>query len=97
MVRNTDADARTVEQKTEMAEHFAENEVDYRDADWSNVVYEDDQVVLIEDTRGYEFGEWQDEFGDPFSETMHDLADQLVDRSWSATYPLIFDKLEGGQ
>ena len=91
---NSATDARTDEQKIEMAEHFAENEADYRDADWANVVYEDDEVVLIEDTKGYEFGEWQDEFGEDFSETMHDLADQLVDRRWSATYPLVFDKLE---
>lgn len=94
MTRHTTADDRTDKQKIEMAQHFAENEADYRDADWATIVYEDDQVVLVEDHRGYEFGEWRDEFGDGFGETMHALANQLVDRQWSATYPVVFDKLE---
>lgn len=92
MARQADADARTDEQKRTMAEHFAVNEAEYRDSDWANVVYEDDEVIVIEDTKGYEFGEWQDEFGEDFSQTMHGLAGQLVDRRWSASYPVVFDK-----
>ena len=88
------SDPRTNSQKRRMARHFAENESEYRESDWSNIVYEDDEVVLVEDTKGYEFDEWQDEFGEDFSETMHDLAGQLVDRRWPATYPLVFDKFE---
>lgn len=94
MANNTATDARTADQKRTMAEHFAMNEADYRDADWANIIYEDDEVVLIEDVKGYEFGEWEDEFGGDFSQTMHELADQLVDRRWPATYPVVFDKLE---
>lgn len=96
MAWNTDAteDPRTDQMKTEMAEHFDENEADYRDSDWANIVYEDGQVVLVEDIKGYEFGEWSDEFGEDFSHIMHELAGQLVDRSWPATYPIVFDKFE---
>jgi hypothetical protein len=94
MAKNTATDARTDEQKRTMAEHFAANEAEYRGSDWANVVYEDDEVIVIEDTKGYEFDEWQDEFGEDFSQTMHDLAGQLVDRRWSASYPVVFDKLE---
>lgn len=90
------ADPRTDEMKREMAEHFEEFEAEYREEDWANIVYEDDEVVLVEDLKGYEFTEWQDEFGDDleFSDAMHTLAEQLVDRSWPATYPIVFDKFE---
>lgn len=87
-------DDRTDKMKVEMAEHFRENEAEYRDSDWASVVYEDSEVVLVEDHKGYEFSEWSDEYGRGFGEIMHDLADQLVDRRWPATYPLVFDKLE---
>jgi len=96
MAQQTEAtDARTAEMKQEMAEHFAVEEGTYRSEDWANIIYEDDNVVLVEDRKGYEFGEWQSEFDNAdFSQTMHDLAGQLVDRQWPATYPLVFDKLE---
>jgi hypothetical protein len=91
---DTATDARSDELKTGMAEYFADFEAEYRGSDWANIVYEDDEVVVIEDTKAHESSEWQDEFGDGFSETMHDLADQLVDRRWPASYPVVFDKLE---
>lgn len=88
-------DPRPDEMKRTMAQHFAEYEDDYHDEDWCTVVYEDDQVVLIADHKGYEFDEWASEFPDEqFSEIMHNLADQLVDRRWPADYPVVFDKLE---
>lgn len=92
MVEHTNRDPRTDAMKTTMAEAFAADEAEYRDSDWANIVYEDDEVILVEDAKGYEFGEWQDEFGAGFSETMHELANQLVDRRWPATYPVVFDK-----
>jgi len=94
-IHMTMTDPRPTKMKREMAQHFAEMEAEYRDEDWANIVYEDDQVVLVEDTVGIEFDEWRTEFSDePFSETMHNLADQLVDHPWSSTYPVVFDKLE---
>lgn len=96
MVENTSSDPRTDSLKRTMAEHFAENEQDYRDADWCSVVYEDEHVVLLADHKGYEFDEWADESGDfdSFSEQMHDLAGQLSNRRWPADYPLVFNKME---
>ncbi len=91
MTRNTDP--RSTNEKQKMANHFAEMEADYRDADWGEIVYEDGQVVVMADHKGHEFSEWSEEIED-FSEKMHSLADQLVDRSWSADYPVVFDKLE---
>ncbi|OIB58183.1 hypothetical protein [Natrialba sp. SSL1] len=88
------SDPRTPDLKEEMSEHFAEYESDYRTDDWANVVYEDDTFIVVEDLKGYEFSEWSDEF-DGFSEMMHDLARQLVDRRWSSSYPVVFQKQEG--
>jgi len=59
MIQNNDP--RSDEMKREMADCFATMEGEYRASDWANVVYEDDKVVLIEDTKGYEWGEWVDE------------------------------------
>jgi len=87
-------DPRSDEMRRKMTDCFATMEGEYRASDWANVVYEDDEVVLIEDTKGYEWGEWTDEFGGEFSEIMHELADQLVDRRWERTYPLVFDKYD---
>ena len=96
MEQKTTADPRSTELKTDMAEHFAEYEPDYRDADWCSVVYEDDEVVLLADHAGNEHNEWADEHGDyaEFTQMMHDLAGQLSDRRWVADYPVVFDKTE---
>jgi len=95
MAQNIAKDPRTDSLKTEMAEHFAEFEADYRDADWCSIVYEDNEVVLIADHAGNEHSEWADEHGDfdEFTQMMHDLADQLSDRRWPADYPVVFDKM----
>jgi hypothetical protein len=87
-------DRRTDDMKREMATAWDEYEADYRAEDWCTVVYEDEQAVVIADHKGYEFSEWESEFGDGFREVMHDLAGQLVDRRWPADYPVVFDKLE---
>jgi len=94
VMKQNNADPRSTDMKQTMAEHFAEYEAEFRTEDWTNIIYEDDEVVLVEDRKGYEFDEWDGEFGDDFSQAMHDLAGQLVDRQWPATYPLVFDKLE---
>jgi len=81
--------------KIEMAEHFEEFEADYRDEDWCTIVYEDDQVVVLADHKGYEHSEWSHEFSEEdFSEQMHALAREVCDYSWSASWPVVFDKLE---
>jgi len=95
MEAHTDADARSDHMKIEMANHFDTNEADYRDADWCSIVYEDDEVVVIADHKGFEHSEWSDDFADEdFSGVMHTLARQLTDYSWSVHYPVVFDKLE---
>lgn len=98
MAQNTATDdPRTEAMKVEMAKSFRMFEAEYRDSDWANIVHEDDEVVLVEDTKGYEWSEWQEEFGGEFSQTMHELANQLVDRRWPATYPIVFDKPDNEQ
>lgn len=92
MANNTDP--RTAEKKLTMAKHFEEYEADYREEDWCSIVYEDDQVVVVADHKGYEFSEWEGEYGTDFSEHMHHLARQVTDHSWSADYPIVFDKME---
>lgn len=97
MAQNTANDGRTGYMKRTMAQHFQDCESEYREDKWCSVVYEDDEVILIADHKGYEFAEWRDEFDLPegrFSEIMHELAGQLVDRNWSTDYPVVFDKLD---
>jgi hypothetical protein len=100
MAQNTTADGRTDALKIEMAQHFAENRADYEDADWGEIVYEDDDCVIVADHKGYEFDEWTitadkgDMTSRQFSETMHTLARQKCDHDWSVHYPIVFDKLE---
>ena len=99
MTQNTDADARTDSQKIEMAEHFEEFEEEYRtEPEHHEVVYEDEQVIVVADHTGHELNEWASEFGidrTEFSQTMHSLARQVCDYSWSVSDPVVFDKIEG--
>jgi len=46
------------------------------------------------DTEPGEFDEWDGQYGDDFSQTMHDLARAATDYDWGSDYPLVFDKLE---
>lgn len=88
-------DPRPDEMKREMATHFAAYEADYRSEDWCSIIYEDDEVVLIADHKGYEHSEWQDDFSEvEFSSMMHELARQLSDYNWVASWPVVFDKVE---
>jgi len=94
-MQESTTDARSTDMKIEMAEHFAEFEADYRSEDWCTIVYEDEEVVVLADHKGYEHSEWQDDFEDEeFSKMMHNLARQVCDYSWSASWPVVFDKLE---
>jgi len=94
-MNGTTADPRSTEIKREMANHFEMYEADYRDADWCTIVYEDDEVVVIADHKGFEHSEWDDEFETrEFSSMMHELARQLCDYNWSAAWPVVFDKKE---
>jgi len=96
MAQSQTRDERSNALKIKMAKHFAEFEADYRDADWCSIVYEDDEKVIIADHRGYEFSEWSEDSaaGEDFSQIMHDLANEWVERRWPADYPVVFDKLE---
>ena len=84
--------------KTEMAEHFEEFEAEYRtEPQHHEVVYEDDQVIVVADHTGHELNEWASDFDvdrTEFSQTMHALARQVCDYSWSVSDPVVFDKLE---
>lgn len=92
-------DDRSDKMKRTMAQHFADFEYEYRhdeDTD-AEVVYEDDQVIVVADHTGHELNEWADDLGvdaRDFSETMHGLARQVCDYSWSVADPVVFDKLE---
>ena len=98
MKQNTDADARTDSIKVEMAEHFAEFGAEYRtEPEHHEVVYEDDQVIVVADHTGHELNEWANEFDidrTELSKTMHTLARQVCDYSWSVSDPIVFDKME---
>lgn len=85
--------------KIEMAEHFQSFEHEYRedDATDAEVVYEDDQVIVVADHSGHELNEWASDFDvdrGQLSETMHALARQVCDYDWSVSDPVVFDKIE---
>jgi hypothetical protein len=98
MAKNTTTDDRTDTMKRTMAKHFAEMEADYKsDLVDAEVVYEDDQVVVVADHSGHELNEWASDLDvdrSGLSETMHTLARQLCDYDWSVSDPVVFDKLE---
>ena len=87
-------------QKAEMANHFEEMEADYRDDDMSyannEVVYEDDDVVVVADHSGHELNEWAKDLDldrSELSSYMHELAKQKCGYDWSASDPVVFDRV----
>lgn len=104
MTDATDADdARTERMKMEMAEAFTEFEAEYRDEPkHREVVYEDDDCVIIADHTGHELNEWASEFDtdrDDLRETFRSLADQkMTEQTAHAVFsyadPIVFDKFE---
>lgn len=93
-------DPRSDAQKIQMAEHFAACEHEYREDSYidAEVVYEDDQVVVVADHSGHELNMWATDLGidrGVLSEIMHDLARQVSDYDWSVSDPVVFERLEG--
>ena len=58
----TPTDARTDRQKTEMAQWWAEEQTEYRDANGYTIVDEDAQRVIVADHTGHEINEWASQF-----------------------------------
>lgn len=88
-----------------MAEHFDDYEYEYRrdSSTDAEVVYEDEQVIVVADHTGHELIEWaadfnltKDEF-DEFYEWMHAVAHELTTHTFSTYDPVVFDKLEGDE
>lgn len=98
MTTELDTDPRTDEQRIEMAEHFEAYEHEYRndpDTD-AEVVYEDDDQIVVADHSGHELNEWASDLGidrGELSAAMHDLARQLCEYRWSVSDPVVFDKM----
>jgi hypothetical protein len=102
MVVNDHTDPRSESMKIQMAEHFSEFEYEYREDPHTDaeVVYEDDQVIVVADHTGHELNEWVSDFNlthedcDVFYRWNHEVARELTDYNWSVAYPVVFDKLE---
>lgn len=58
------------------------------------VVYEDGDVVVFSDEKGYELNELREDYGDDVEIFMHDEANELVGDSWnwSTTWPVVVRK-----
>ena len=99
-VDNTD-DPRSEAMRISMAEHFGEFEYEYREDPHTDaeVVYEDDQVIVVADHTGHELSEWVSDFNltevdcDAFYAWNHEVARELTDRGWAVVDPVVFDKL----
>jgi hypothetical protein len=94
-------DPRSESMKISMAEHFEDFEHEYREDPHTDaeVVYEDDQVIVVADHTGHELTEWVSDFNmtdedcDAFCTWNHEVARELTDHDWSAADPVVFDKL----
>jgi len=94
-------DPRGDSMKIQMAEHFDEFEHEYREDPHTDaeVVYEDDQVIVVADHTGHELTEWESDFNmtdedcDAFYGWNHEVARELTDYDWAAVDPVVFDKL----
>ena len=99
-VDNTD-DPRSESMKISMAEHFSEFEHEYREDPHTDaeVVFEDDQLIVVADHTGHELSEWVSDFNmteedcDAFCTWNHEVARELTDHDWSVVDPVVFDKL----
>ena len=99
-VDNTD-DPRSESMKISMAEHFGDYEYEYREDPHTDaeVVYEDDQVIVVADHTGHELNEWVSDFNmteadrDAFYTWNHEVARELTDHDWAVADPVVFDKL----
>lgn len=91
-------DPRPVELREEMAIHFHDCEAEYRDGDWCEIVYEDNERVVIADktSTGNEVNTWADHSMVPSArelvQMMHTVASRHTDHRFGATYPVVFDK-----
>jgi hypothetical protein len=95
-------DARTDRQKTEMAQWWAEEQAEYRDADGYTIVDEDAQRVIVADHTGHEINEWASQFDadrEALRATFRELAEDSIGaedahEAFSYSDPVVFDKLE---
>jgi hypothetical protein len=94
-------DPRSESMKIQMADHFGEFEHEYREDPHTDaeVVYEDDQVIVVADHTGHELNEWVSDFNMTeedryaFYKWNHEVARELTDHGWAVAYPVVFDKL----
>jgi hypothetical protein len=99
-VDNTD-DPRSEAMRISMAEHFEDFEYEYRKDPHTDaeVVYEDDQVIVVADHTRHELTEWSSDFNmtdedfGAFYEWNHEVARELTDHGWAVVDPVVFDKL----
>jgi hypothetical protein len=96
---NTD-DPRSEAMRISMAEHFEDFEHEYREDPHTGaeVVFEDDQVIVVADHTGHELAEWAADFNmtnedcGAFWEWSHEVARDLTDHDWAVVDPVVFDK-----
>jgi len=94
-------DPRSEAMRISMAEHFADFEYEYREDPHTDaeVVYEDDQVIVVADHTRHELNEWMSDFNmtdedrDAFYAWNHEVARELTDHGWAVVDPVVFDKL----
>jgi hypothetical protein len=102
MAQNTATDARTDNQKIEMATWFDDEESEYRDSDGYTVVFEDEDCVVVADHTGHEINEWASRFDADREElraSFRALAEQKMGEkdaheAFSYSDPVVFDRLE---
>ena len=103
MEAQNEADGRSTETKIEMAETFKEFEDEYRtEPKHREVVYEDDDCVIIADHTGHELNEWANtvaEDRETLRESFRALADQKMSEQtahavFSYADPVVFDKFD---
>jgi len=100
MARNTATDdPRSDELKQAMAQHFEDFEFEYReDRDThAEVIYEDDEKIVVVDHTGHEINEWANDYDvdrEELSMFFHKVARDLTGYDWAVSDPVVFDKFE---
>jgi hypothetical protein len=101
MVQQNTDDDRTEEQISAMSDAFYEYEHEYRtEPKHREIVYEDDECIIIADHTGHEINEWASEFDtnrESLRSTFRSIADEKMNEVkahevFSYSDPVVFDK-----
>ena len=98
------SDPRNDNQKIKMAKHFDDHREQYDNDSTHEIVYEDDEKVIVADHSGHELNQWTDESSweltrEELRDFSRSAADEFMGKQeshavFSTAEPVVFDKFE---